>query len=124
MLNACKDELHRRLKVYHSWRTSSAGNESKNLRTPDIAAEKLPSGRVGVHSEEDKEREKYFRVPFSRPNPEQLDKNRGWWYAHFKGQWIARQLELYPDTAPLLLVAGLTNNNNSCIIIVVYTLIG
>lgn len=30
----------------------------------------------------------------------------GWWYAHFDGEWIARQLELHPDKVPVLLVAG------------------
>ena len=30
----------------------------------------------------------------------------GWWYAHFDGQWIARQLELHPDKVPVLLLAG------------------
>ena len=33
-------------------------------------------------------------------------KQKGWWYAHFDGQWIARQMELHPDKVPVLLVAG------------------
>ncbi len=110
LLNACKDELHRRLKVYHSWRASNTqqtGNDNKrNFRTPNISADN-PSGGAVVQSEEDKEKERFYRVPFLRPSPEQFDKNRGWWYAQFKGQWIVRQLELYPNTAPLLLVAGI-----------------
>ena len=31
---------------------------------------------------------------------------RGWWYAHFDGEWIARQMEILPDQKPVLLVAG------------------
>ena len=31
---------------------------------------------------------------------------KGWWYAHFDGEWIARQMELHPDRSPVLLVAG------------------
>ena len=31
---------------------------------------------------------------------------KGWWYAHFDGDWIARQMELHPDRPPVLLVAG------------------
>ena len=31
---------------------------------------------------------------------------KGWWYAHFDGEWIARQMELHPDRAPILLLAG------------------
>ena len=33
-------------------------------------------------------------------------KKKGWWFAHFDGQWIARQMELHPDKPPVLLVAG------------------
>ena len=50
---------------------------------------------------------RYFRVPFLRPSSDdQLNKTRGWWYAHFDGPWIARQLELHPQQHPLLLYAG------------------
>lgn len=31
---------------------------------------------------------------------------RGWWYAHFDGQYVARQMELHPDKPAILLVAG------------------
>lgn len=31
---------------------------------------------------------------------------RGLWYAHFDGQWIARQMEVHADKPPILLVAG------------------
>jgi hypothetical protein len=31
---------------------------------------------------------------------------KGWWYAHFDGEWIARQMELHPDRPPILLIAG------------------
>lgn len=50
---------------------------------------------------------RFFKVPFLRPSSEdQADKTRGWWYAHFDGHWIARQLELHPNQPPLLLYAG------------------
>lgn len=32
---------------------------------------------------------------------------RGWWYAHFDGQYVARQMELHQDKPPILLVAGI-----------------
>lgn len=35
----------------------------------------------------------------------QIDK-RGLWYAHFDGQYVARQMELHADKPPILLVAG------------------
>ena len=51
--------------------------------------------------------QRYFRVPFIRPSQQGgLNCKKGWWYAHFDGQWIARQLELHPDKQPLLMVAG------------------
>jgi len=31
---------------------------------------------------------------------------KGWWFAHFDGEWIARQMELHPGRDPVLLVAG------------------
>ena len=51
--------------------------------------------------------QRYFRVPFASPtNKDKLNRKKGWWYAHFNGQWVARQLELHPDKVSLLLVAG------------------
>lgn len=53
--------------------------------------------------------QRYFRIPFVRPNATSAaDQNkRGWWYAHFDGQYVARQMELHPEKPPVLLVAGL-----------------
>lgn len=56
------------------------------------------------------QQQRYFRVPFIRPDPPgqtSLNKKKGWWFAHFEGQWVVRQLELHPDREPLLLVAGI-----------------
>lgn len=56
--------------------------------------------------------QRYFRIPFVRPTTSGQQDNsnasckRGWWYAHFDGQYVARQMELHPDKAPILLVAG------------------
>uniref|UniRef100_A0AAX7V8A3 Unconventional myosin-VI n=1 Tax=Astatotilapia calliptera TaxID=8154 RepID=A0AAX7V8A3_ASTCA len=53
--------------------------------------------------------QRYFRIPFIRPSDQYKDpqnKKKGWWYAHFDGPWIARQMELHPDKHPILLVAG------------------
>ena len=54
----------------------------------------------------DEQLQRYFRVPFLATSQEQLDQKRGWWYAHFDGEWIVRQLELHPTNPPLILVAG------------------
>jgi myosin VI len=79
--------------------------------------------------------QRFFKIPFIRPAdkvcetpacaralpmptepafPSQVDvkdksqmyKKKGWWYAHFDGQWIARQLEWHPERPAVLLVAG------------------
>lgn len=60
--------------------------------------------------------QRYFRIPFIRPADQYKDpqnKKKGWWYAHFDGPWIARQMELHPDKAPILLVAGWYSKQNS-----------
>ena len=52
--------------------------------------------------------QRYFRLPFSRPSERVGDeeKKKGFWYSHFDGKWIARQMELYEDKTCVLLVAG------------------
>lgn len=53
--------------------------------------------------------QRYFRIPFIQPGDQYKDpqnKKKGWWYAHFDGPWIARQMELHPDKQPIMLVAG------------------
>ncbi|KOB69509.1 Myosin vi, partial [Operophtera brumata] len=56
-------------------------------------------------------RHRYFRIPFVRPSPGGVGsapaegERRGWWYAHFDGQYVARQMELHPDKTPVLLQA-------------------
>ena len=42
-----------------------------------------------------------------RPNDNINDNsNRGWWYAHFDGSYVARQMELHAEKPPILLIAG------------------
>jgi len=55
------------------------------------------------------EQHRYFRIPFIRPGtPGANDPSnkRGWWYAHFDGQYVARQMELHPEKQAILLTAG------------------
>lgn len=33
-------------------------------------------------------------------------KKKGFWYSHFDGKWIARQIEIFEDKSCTLLVAG------------------
>lgn len=61
--------------------------------------------------------QRYFRIPFIRPADQYKDpqnKKKGWWYAHFDGPWIARQMELHPDKQPIVLVAGKSAVFDAC----------
>lgn len=54
--------------------------------------------------------QRYFRIPFVRPPQAAGDQGkRGWWYAHFDGQYVARQMELHPEKPPVLLVSGISH---------------
>ncbi|CAG0920544.1 unnamed protein product [Notodromas monacha] len=119
LLEACRVEFHRRLKVYHAWKARNKKRNSgeETERAPPMILEaakfveaKLANG-VGGLSVGD---QRYFRIPFLRPNAEEeqtkvmvsTSGQKGWWFAHFDGQYIARQMELHDDKSPLLLVAG------------------
>lgn len=66
--------------------------------------EQLP--KLLVRQKNDAQR--FFRIPFVRPSDQHRadQQQKGWWYAHFDGDWIARQMELHPDKPPILLIAG------------------
>ncbi|XP_061063662.1 unconventional myosin-VI isoform X2 [Eubalaena glacialis] len=124
LLAACREEFHRRLKVYHAWKSK---NKKRNTETEQRApksvtdydfapflnnspqqnpAAQLPARQPGI---EMNRQQRFFRIPFIRPADQYKDpqnKKKGWWYAHFDGPWIARQMELHPDKPPILLVAG------------------
>ncbi|XP_061430658.1 LOW QUALITY PROTEIN: unconventional myosin-VI-like [Lethenteron reissneri] len=116
LLESCREEFHRRLKVYHAWK-------AKNKKRSDDGQQRAPQAVVD-HAEQmsavppvpprqpqaaQGRPQRYFRILFIRPADQYKDPNnkkKGWWYAHFDGQWIARQMELHPDKPPILLVAG------------------
>lgn len=118
LLEACRIEFHRRLKVYHAWkaknrrRTTMDENERAPRSVMDAAA-RVP--RAPIKAPVNMSSQRYFRIPFVRGakanssaggNDSTGGRNRGWWYAHFDGQYVARQMELHPDKAAILLVAG------------------
>ncbi|KAK2586695.1 hypothetical protein KPH14_011736 [Odynerus spinipes] len=114
LLEACRHEFHRRLKVYHAWKARNRRRTTmdENERAPKSimeAAAKTPRTPMKQPIVESSQR--YFRIPFVRPAANQQDNShaggkRGWWYAHFDGQYVARQMELHPDKPPILLLAG------------------
>uniref|UniRef100_A0A673L4A0 Unconventional myosin-VI n=1 Tax=Sinocyclocheilus rhinocerous TaxID=307959 RepID=A0A673L4A0_9TELE len=115
MLAACREEFHRRLKVYHAWKSKNKKrNTDTEMRAPKSVtdyAQQNPAPPVPARQQEIamNRQQRYFRIPFIRPADQYKDpqnKKKGWWYAHFDGPWIARQMELHPDKQPILLVAG------------------
>ncbi|XP_046728567.1 myosin VIa isoform X4 [Silurus meridionalis] len=116
LLAACREEFHRRLKVYHAWKSKNKKrNAEAEQRTPksltDYAQNYVAPPPIPARQHEIlmNRQQRYFRIPFVRPGDQYKDpqnKKKGWWYAHFDGPWIARQMELHPDKQPILLVAG------------------
>ncbi|CAN9502072.1 unnamed protein product [Ophioblennius macclurei] len=116
LLAACREEFHRRLKVYHTWKSKNKKrtDDGSDLRAPKSItdyAEQNPAPPMTAQSQEVtmNRQQRYFRIPFIRPADQYKDpqnKKKGWWYAHFDGPWIARQMELHPDKQPIVLVAG------------------
>ncbi|XP_042543024.1 unconventional myosin-VI isoform X1 [Dipodomys spectabilis] len=124
LLAACREEFHRRLKVYHAWKSK---NKKRNTETEQRAPKSVtdydfapflnnspqrnPAAQLPARQQEVEmsRQQRFFRIPFIRPADQYKDpqsKKKGWWYAHFDGPWIARQMELHPDKPPILLVAG------------------
>ncbi|XP_063168943.1 unconventional myosin-VI isoform X2 [Candoia aspera] len=116
LLAACREEFHRRLKVYHAWKAKNKKrNAEMEQRAPKSVtdyAQQNPASQLSIRQQQEIEinrQQRYFRIPFIRPADQYKDpqnKKKGWWYAHFDGPWIARQMELHPDKQPILLVAG------------------
>ncbi|KAM9703485.1 LOW QUALITY PROTEIN: myosin VIa [Menidia menidia] len=124
LLAACREEFHRRLKVYHAWKSrNKKRNAEAEQRAPKSITDydhappvkaasqqtRAPPVPARQHEAALNRQQRYFRIPFIRPGEQFKDphgKKKGWWYAHFDGPWIARQMELHPDKQPVLLVAG------------------
>lgn len=124
LLEACRQEFHRRLKVYHHWKKQNKARVTDPQGAPQRAPQEIMQTAVEVPPippRPDKQEpaappalpprraQRFFRVPFMRRTNQYRDsefKKQGWWYAHFDGQWIARQMELHQGRSALLLVAG------------------
>jgi len=123
-IEACREEFHRRLKVYHLWKAKNKASNQNIGSSPQRAphsivqhdkqhssfnATTVAAASKLVAQQQHHEDQRYFRIPFIRPCDRSLAveyQKRGWWYAHFDGKYIARQMELHPGKSPLLLVAG------------------
>jgi len=105
LLEACREEFHRRLKVYHSWKSRANKNKTDGeQRAPSSILDQNVNLNSNKPNPNNKSEQRYFRIPFVKPNT--TSGQKGWWFAHFDGQWIARQLEIHPERLPILLIAG------------------
>ncbi|KAL5263852.1 hypothetical protein ACHWQZ_G005059 [Mnemiopsis leidyi] len=106
LLELAREEFHRRLKAYQGWKQKNAQRKKKEAAKPDLPLSSASQTTSYKKEEtESKHEHRLFKVPFVYPsynNPSV----RGWWYAHFYGKWIVRQLEIHPEKAPLCLIAG------------------
>eukprot|EP00038_Savillea_parva_P000944 m.100093 g.100093 ORF g.100093 m.100093 type:complete len:1206 (+) comp10335_c1_seq1:121-3738(+) len=114
LLEACREEFHRRLKVYHAWKMKNQNKAQTRAEARAPAELQSAAASRGAAPPPPAKKKKsnarpqrYFRIPFVRPGDKgKANIKKGWWFAHFDGQWIARQMELHPEKAPVLLVAG------------------
>ncbi|XP_050441018.1 myosin heavy chain 95F isoform X1 [Adelges cooleyi] len=121
LLEACRVEFHRRLKVYHAWKAKNKKRSymDENERVPRSIMDTANQSKSVKHLQNVKAQpivptssQRYFRIPFvrsntpTRPSSGGADQHRGWWYAHFDGQYVARQMELHPEKPAILLNAG------------------
>ena len=108
LLEACREEFHRRLKVYHAWKARNKKKNSTfddNMRAPtSILNEANKPSIITPRKMSASTTQRFFRIPFVKPGA--TDGAKGWWFAHFDGEWIGRQMELHPGRDAVLLSAG------------------
>uniref|UniRef100_A0A914V882 Unconventional myosin-VI n=1 Tax=Plectus sambesii TaxID=2011161 RepID=A0A914V882_9BILA len=124
LLQACRMEFHRRLKVFQDWKTKN--DQDKHVNRPRAPSAVLGNAAFTGDFLAKRQQppgvrlQRYFRVPFSRPADRHRgskgaapDSGNGLWYAHFDGQWIVRQMELHSSGRAVMLVAG-RNDTEMC----------
>ncbi|KAL3188050.1 hypothetical protein MRX96_004280 [Rhipicephalus microplus] len=98
LLAACREEFHRRLKVYHAWKSKNSKKaDAPQIRVP-VSLQNRGSISPGPQMLSEENRQRYFRIPFRKDGS-----SSGLWFAHFDGQYIARQMELHPGRPPFCL---------------------
>ena len=139
LLDACREEFHRRLKVYHAWKSKNKKQGGQANGPADLIgsnSERAPSSIIAslddVHissemsrpatnkknatGKENGSEQRFFKMPFAKPADQMRDSQnpshkKGMWYSHFDGKWIARQMEVYEDKPAVLLLAGVDDMN-------------
>ena len=108
----CLNIIHLQLQVYHAWKSKNAQTEKEQAKRAPTQLHEQAKAREDAPAppkakpKKEARPQRYFRIPFTRPEDKKKGAKKGWWFAHFDGQWIARQMELHPEKPPVLLVAG------------------
>ncbi|TRY71685.1 hypothetical protein TCAL_03149 [Tigriopus californicus] len=120
LLYACRTEIFRRLRVYREWKYDNAKTSPGSKKIYHVPpcileeVEKFKQANISTLDQTVNTTQRYFRLDFPRHvensngSSEPLEPGR--WYAHFDGNWIARQMEVFPDENPTLLMAGKDDN--------------
>ncbi|KAI4790829.1 hypothetical protein KUCAC02_034378 [Chaenocephalus aceratus] len=122
LLASCREEFHRRLKVYHAWKSKNKKrNTETEQRVPKSITDYVTVFLVTLHQNPApalparqlevalNRQQRYFRIPFIRrgtPTQTSRTPRRAGGTLTSTGPWIARQMELHPDKHPVVLVAG------------------
>ncbi|XP_076028716.1 myosin heavy chain 95F-like isoform X3 [Oratosquilla oratoria] len=114
LLEACWEESHRRQKAYHAWKAKDKKRTTidENQRAPKSVLDAARgTQRVAAKPQKPggKNIQRYFCIPHDHPSDQHCgdeQQKKRWRYAHFDGDWIARQMELHPEKPAILLVSG------------------
>lgn len=117
LLVACKEEFHRRLRIYNEWKSKNSANRDVpptrapltvyNQQKPSSSSMMVSRVQAAPHLNPALTQQRYFKVSFATDNKKKNGGSQsGMWYAHFNGQYIRRQLTIRPSQKPQLLVAG------------------
>ncbi|KAL7669054.1 hypothetical protein ACOME3_009725 [Neoechinorhynchus agilis] len=103
LLEACREEFHRRLKAYHLWKAKNrARGAPVERRIPAEMAEAIEGMRSVIGNDVAMEGEqRYFKVSSRRST-----RIPAVWYAHFDGKWICRQIQVGGNRSNRPLIAG------------------
>ncbi|CAB3410648.1 unnamed protein product [Caenorhabditis bovis] len=117
LLMACKDEFHRRLRIYNEWKErNSTKHDLPPTRAPlsvfgqqgastSSLSMAVSRATMAPHLNPALTQQRYFKVTF--PNRSKNGATQyGMWYAHYNGQYIQRQITAHPGQRVQLLVAG------------------
>lgn len=119
LLKSCQAEFHRRLRFFNSWRLKhqkmnntepkkNPRNTYENLNTLNAKAVRpFPPSLLPKCSIPNKT-ERFFRSPLcnrKRTSPGALPE-AGFWYTHFEGEFLIREILFKAKETPILLISG------------------